>query len=241
MRLARKIHTIGHEGNPTLAVGEIGMVDPTGKVRSLLLVCGILSPLLYFGTDMYAGLLYPGYSFTAQAISELFAIGAPTSGFVVSLFTLSSLLLLAFSLGVWRSSYGSRAIRLTALMFAGNAVNGLVLWNVYPMHMRGAEATFTDVMHVLLAGVGVVFVLIAVCIMALSSRGWLRIYSITAIMVLLVPSAIVFMTVPDLTMGEPTPYVGLTERISTYGYYLWQAIFIKYLTKTGSGLCMPRR
>lgn len=217
------------------AVGEVGMADPAGKVRTLLLVCGIISPILYFGTDMFAGLTYPGYSFTSQAISELFAIGAPTSGFVVSLFTLSSLLLLAFSIGVWRSSYGSRAIRLTALMFAGNAVNGLVLWNVYPMHMRGAEATFTDVMHVLLAGVGVVFVLLAVCIVALSSRGWLRIYSVMAIMVLLVPGAIVFMTIPGLTMGEPTPYVGLTERISTYGYYLWQAIFVKHLMKADGG------
>jgi hypothetical membrane protein len=211
------------------------LADLDGKARRLLLVCGVLAPLLYFGTDMYAGLLYPGYSFTAQAISELFAIGAPTSGLVVSLFTLSSLLLLAFSLGVWRSSYGSRAIRLTALMFVGNAVNGLVLWNVYPMHMRGAEATFTDVMHVLLAGLGVVFVLLAVCIVALSSGGWLRIYSITAIMVLLVPGAVVFMTIPGLTMGEPTPYVGLTERISTYGYYIWQTILIKYLMNAGGG------
>jgi hypothetical protein len=31
-----------------------------------------------------------------------------------------------------------------------------------------------------------------------------------------------------LVMGKPTPYVGLTERISTYFYYLWQAIFIEH-------------
>jgi hypothetical protein len=182
---------------------------------------------------MVGGLLYPGYSFTAQAISELFAIGAPTSSFVVPTFTLCSLLVLAFSVGVWVSAWGSRAIRLNSLMFFGNAVNGLVLWNVYPMHMRGAEATFTDTMHIVLAGVGVVFVLLAVCIVALSSSGWLRAYSIIAILVLLVPGAIVFMTIPGLVMGEPTPYVGLTERISTYGYYLWQVVFIKHLINQG--------
>ena len=196
-----------------------------GKTKEILLICGIISPLIYFLTDMFAGYLYPDYNFTSQAISELFAIGAPTSGPVVSLFTLSSLLLLAFSLGVWRSSGGSRYIRLIALMFVGNAVNGLVLWNIYPMHIRGAEATFTDTMHILLGGVGVVFVLLAV----LASNGWLRIYSIIAIIVLLVPGALVFLTIPGLTMGEPTPYMGLTERVSTYGYYIWQFVFIWYL------------
>ncbi len=199
-----------------------------------LLVCGIVASLVFAATDVAAGLLYPGYSFTAQAISELFAIGAPTSGFVVPVYTFSSFLVLAFSVGVWFSAEGRRAIRLTALMFVGNAVNGLVLWNIYPMHMRGVEATFTDTMHIILAGVGVVFVLLAVCIVAFSSRGWLRIYSFAALLVLLVPGATVFLTIPGLVMGEPTPYVGLSERVSTYGYYVWQAIFIWYLIKGGA-------
>jgi len=72
-------------------------------------------------------------------------------------------------------------------------VNGLVLWNVFPMQMRGAEAVFTDTMHVLLAGVSVVFVLVVVCVVALSSRGWLRLLSVAVILVLLVSGALVFM------------------------------------------------
>jgi hypothetical protein len=201
--------------------------------RKILLASGIIASLIYVGTDILAGTLYTGYSFTAQAISELFAIGAPTSGIVVPLFTLSSLLLIAFALGVWKSSGPSRSLRLTALMFVGNAANGLVLWNVYPMHMRGAEATFTDTMHVLLAGVGVVFVLAAVCIVALTYHSRLRFYSIITILILLVPGAAVFLYVPQLVLGQPTPWVGLTERISTYGYYVWQTVFIIYLMRSG--------
>jgi hypothetical protein len=199
--------------------------------RKLLLACGIVASLIYIGTDILAGTLYTGYSFTSQAISELFAIGAPTSSFVVPFFTLSSLLLLAFALGVWKSSRQSRSLRLTALMFVGNAVNGLVLWNVYPMHMRGAEATYTDTMHVLLSGVGVVFVLFAVCIVARVYHNELRLYSIAAILILLIPGAAVFLYVPQLVLGQPTPWVGLTERISTYGYYVWQTVFIIYLMR----------
>jgi len=61
------------------------------------------------------------------------------------------------------------------------------------MQMRGAEAVFTDTMYVLLAGVGVVFVLVVVCVVALSSRGWLRLLSVAVILVLLVSGALVFM------------------------------------------------
>jgi hypothetical protein len=61
----------------------------------------------YIGTDIVGSALYPGYSFAAQAPSELFAIGAPTSRFVVTAFSLSSLLLLAFAFGVWRHAHRS--------------------------------------------------------------------------------------------------------------------------------------
>ncbi len=202
-------------------------------LRRALLAYGIAGSILYTAIDIIAGLQYPDYSFTSQAISELFAIGAPTSGLVVPIFTLSSLLTLAFAAGVWLSSGGSRALRLAALMFAGNAVNGLVLWNVYPMHIRGAEATFTDTMHILLAGVGVAFILAAVCIVAVSYGGWLRLYSLVTILILLVPGAAVFVYVPELALGQPTPWVGLTERISSYGYFVWQAAFIIYLMRSG--------
>lgn len=123
-------------------------------VLKVLLICGILAPLLYVSTDILAGALYAGYSFTSQAISELFAIGAPTSHLVVPLFTVYDVLLLAFAWGVCVSAGRNRALRVMALMVVGNAANGLVLWNFFPMHMRGFEATFTDTMHVILATTG---------------------------------------------------------------------------------------
>jgi hypothetical protein len=69
-----------------------------------LLFCGIIAVPLYAATDIIAGTLYPGYSFTDQAVSELFAICASTSGLVVPLFTLYSLLVLAFAFGIWMTA-----------------------------------------------------------------------------------------------------------------------------------------
>jgi hypothetical protein len=68
-------------------------------VRRLLLTCGVIAPLIYIATDIAAARLYPGYSYSDQAVSELFAIGAPTATMVVRLFTLSSALFVLFSVG----------------------------------------------------------------------------------------------------------------------------------------------
>ncbi len=200
------------------------MVATTRRLRNLLLVCGILSSLLYVGTDILAGTLYAGYSFTSQAISELFAIGAPTGPLVVPLFTVYDVLLVAFALGVWMSAGRNRALRFTALTMVGGAANGLVLWPFFPMHMRGVEATFTDTMHITLAAVGVIFALLAVGFGATAFGKRFRFYSIGTILILLVPGISVFLQAPQLAANLSTPWTGVAERISTYGYLLWQTM-----------------
>jgi hypothetical protein len=205
------------------AIQKIGTAS---KLRKLLLICGILVSLIYVATDILAGTLYAGYSFTSQAVSELFAIGAPTSGFVVPLFTVSSLLLLAFAFGVWKSSAAAagrgRALRIMALMIIGDAVTSLVLVNFFPMHMRGAEMTFTDTMHVILAINP--FVPLTVVLGIVAFRNWFRFYSIGTILMMIVLSILGFMYVNEFAAQQPTPWVGLYERISQYGTMLWVAV-----------------
>src|SRR4051794_7579959 len=87
--------------------------------HQLLLLSGIAAACVYILTDVAAAFAYPGFSYTDQAVSELFAIGAPTSHFVVPLFSLSSSLLFVFALGIAAASKGSRMLRLLAWMFAG--------------------------------------------------------------------------------------------------------------------------
>jgi hypothetical protein len=201
-------------------IQKIGGTSNT--LRKVLLICGIVSSLIYVGTDIFAGMLWEGYSFTSQAVSELFAIGAPTSHLVVPLFTVYGVLLVAFAFGVWMSAGRNRALRVMALMVVGNAVNGLVLWNFFPMHMRGVEATFTDTMHVILAINP--FILLTVGLGVAAFRNWFRFYSIGTILILLVPATLAFMYVPQVGANQPTPWLGLTERISIYGNLLWQAV-----------------
>lgn len=49
----------------------------------LLLVCGIFAALIYIGSDIIAAMSWQGYSYTAQSVSELRAVDAPTSAFLL--------------------------------------------------------------------------------------------------------------------------------------------------------------
>ncbi len=204
----------------------------TSTVRRSLLACGVLSSLVYPATDLVAGSLYPGYSFADQAVSELFAIGAPTSRLVVPLFTLSSALLAACAVGVSLSSGGKRALRILAWMMAGNAVDSAVLWNFFPMHMRGAEPTLTDIMHALLAINP--FVLASMIAGAFAFGKRFRFYSIATILAALVLAALGFSNASRVFTNEATPWLGLTERGSQYASALWQAVLVVALLRAPS-------
>jgi hypothetical protein len=199
------------------------------KLTTVLLICGILAPFAYAVTDIVAALLYPGYSFTEQAPSELFAIGAPTSRLVVPLFSLSSVLFIAFAFGVWRSSGGKRALQLLALLVAANGIDSLVLWQ-FPMHMRGTTPTFTDKMHLILAINP--FVLLSIALGIAAFRNWFRFYSIATIVILIVLATIAFSYVPAASANRATPWLGLSERSSQHAHQLWHAVLAIVLLRS---------
>src|SRR6188508_3552475 len=123
-------------------------------VRKVFLVCGILAPLLYVATDILAALRWEGYSYTAQTVSETFAIGAPTRSLVVLRGLAYSVLVIAFGLGVRGSARGKRLLRVAGGLLIVLAVVDLV-GPFTPMHLRGVERTLTDTMHIILASVDV--------------------------------------------------------------------------------------
>jgi Protein of unknown function (DUF998) len=195
----------GHDGHAVAWEHALEPIDPMQPRIShkALLACGVLASLTYVASDIFASLRYAGYSFTDQAVSELFAIGAPTIRIVVPLFTLSSTLLAAFAFGVWTSCGHSRALRWLAIMIFANALNTLVLWNFFPMHMRGVPPTFTDAMHIVLAINP--FVLLSVVFGMAAFKGWFRSYSAATALVLLVPAIFSLSYVSAVAANQPTP------------------------------------
>src|SRR5687767_12593955 len=80
--------------------------------RKILLVCGILSSLLYVAMNIFVPMQYEGYNSASQTVSELSAIDTPTRTLWVSLAIVYTLLVIAFGLGVWKSSEQNRNLRI---------------------------------------------------------------------------------------------------------------------------------
>jgi heme A synthase len=196
--------------------------------QKLLLICGILSSPLYIGTDILGGILLEGYDFVSQYISELSAIGAPSRSLVIPLYIAYDILMIAFGIGVWTAASRKNALRLTGGMLIGFTVVGLV-GLLFPMHPRGVEATFTDTIHQIVAGVTVVFILLTIGSGATRSGATaygkrFRLYSIGTLLILLVLGVIPFLSATQVVTGNPTPWVGLIERVIAYIYLLWVMI-----------------
>jgi Protein of unknown function (DUF998) len=127
--------------------------------RKILLVCGILSSLLYVAMNVIAAMLYEGYNSTSQTVSELSAIGAPTRPLWLLLGIPYTLLATAFGWGVWVSAGRNRPLRVVGGLMVAHGVICL-FWP--PMHMRGTEFTLTDTMHIVFGMVTVLLMLLTI-------------------------------------------------------------------------------
>jgi hypothetical protein len=190
-------------------------------VRKVLLVCGIIAPLLWVAADIFAAMHYEGYSYTAQAVSELSAIGAPTRAFLMRTGAIYLVLASAFAVGVWRAAGPKRGLSMTGVVLLALGVVGVVA-SFFPMNLREAEKTFTDTMHLILAGAVTVFLILLAIGFGATAFGlrW-RLYSYATILLLVEFGVWTFVDAPSVGANLPTPSMGLRERINVYGFMLW--------------------
>jgi hypothetical protein len=189
-------------------------------VRKVLLVCGILAALIYVGTDILAAMRWEGYSYTAQSVSELRAIEAPTRALLVPFLFVYSLLEIAFGLGVWEAAGHKRALRFTGILLIGLGVVDLSAY-FFPLHLTEEVETLNNMMHIILSAVTVLLILLIIGCGATADGKWFRLYSYATILVLIVTGALAFLELPRIAANLPTPWLGVRERINIYGYMLW--------------------
>ena len=199
----------------------------TGKVPLVcrrLLACGVISSILYGLIDLFAGLSYDGYSFYSQTISELGAVGAPKPSWLSPLFLLYSAMMFVFAASVW--FYGARTnrdrIRNVGLLLLFYMIVGSGT-ALFPVHVRGTAELVDEMPHILsgLAATTVILVTMAVGSGAFGNR--FRLFSWITFAFVLIFGAL---TVPfgmKLAAGEPTPGMGLVERLAYYQILIWVA------------------
>ena len=206
-------------------------INHSSVVRALP-VAGLVSSVLYVVIDVIGATSYPGYDYSAQAISEMSAIGAPTVDLLAPLYGIWSLLFLAFTAGVWIFGRGRPALRRSAGFLFAVAVVGSG-FSLFPMNQRSADPTFTDTMHLIVAGATILLLAGAILVGARAFERGFRRYSAATVAVMLLFFVLTMRDVPNVAADLPTPYMGLNERISMAAWLLWIAVFSVRLFRIG--------
>jgi hypothetical protein len=202
--------------------------------RKLLLFCGVLSSIVYVGVDLLAEVFYGAYhSFTSQAISELMATGAPTERFVDPIYLfLYGPLVIAFGVGVWMSPGPKRSMQLTGGLIIASGIIGLSGPTLFEMNVRGSGGDpRADVLHIALTMMLSVIIMLFIGFGASVRGRRFRIYSYATLAVMLVLGPLTGLASRPMTVGEPTPWLGIAERILIGAYLLWVAVLAMSLIR----------
>src|SRR5687767_13553183 len=148
--------------------------------RKALLVCGIVSSLLYVGMSVLIPMQWDGYSHASRVISELSAVDAPTRPLWVVLGIVYGVLVTAFGWGLWASARRNRPLRVVGGLIIAYGAIGLAPWP--PMHQREVLAmgggTLTDTLHIVWSVVTVLLMMLAIGFGAAAFGKRFRLYSI---------------------------------------------------------------
>jgi hypothetical membrane protein len=196
--------------------------DRTG--RRALAVSGILGPLLFWGTVLLLGTLDPDYSHVDHAMSLVGSVQAPFSPFARVAFVLTGLLIVAFSVGLYRDLRPGRAGVAGAATIAvhgiGRIGEGVFAWDIERID------SLTNALHTLFGVPALLSMLVAPVLLAWAFRGadgWRPYYRYTVATA--VVFAGVFVTIgPFSPPGGPAVPSGLGQRIGFVIWYAWVVV-----------------
>jgi hypothetical membrane protein len=195
-------------------------------VRKALLLCGVAASLVYIVRDLGALLNYPGYDFANQVISELSAIDVPSRRVDLAFGWTYGVLTILFGLGIWLSAKNKPALNVTSALVIAASVFG-AFWP--PMHTRGQPATLTDTLHIVwTAG----WFTLTICAMGFACAALGRrftYYTIATVVSMLLFGSLTGWQGVHLAANQPTPGIGIYERINIGAFLLWQVVLAAQL------------
>lgn len=201
-------------------------------MRKPLLVCGIISTLWYLIITVLVPFFDPAYNSITQTISELSAFNAPTRVMWVLLASPYSILYAALGWGIWYSANGSRLLRWAAILVI---VYSILNFYWPPMHLREVIAagggTLSDTLHIRWAMMTLTFNIAFMVLAYLASGKTFRIITLLTFIGFIVFGILIGIESPGINSGEPTPHLGLWERINILLFMFWSSAFALMLLK----------
>jgi hypothetical protein len=194
-------------------------------MHKALLLCGLLSSLVYAAINIVVPFRWAEYSVIDQTVSELSAIGTPTRSLWLMVVIPYIVLFAAFGLALVREADGSRWLRLAGwLIVVSSAFN--IYWP--PMHRREVLAasggTLTDTLHLVWASMTVLLFVLIMAFAAAAMGSRFRAYTIGSTAVLLASGVLTWRDASNVAANLPTPWIGVWERISIGVFLLWVAV-----------------
>jgi hypothetical protein len=176
--------------------------------------------------DLLAGKLIKGYSFSAQSMGELGALGSPTRSLVIAFTLVASTFMVAFGIGVWQAMGTAILPRIVAGLIISNAVSGLVATLFFPNRF-GIRPEFTTP-EVLIMFISVLSFVLAMIFGAAAFHGWMRILSIA------IPVSFILLAIFRFATAASSPagtegLVGIQERTMAYSFLVWVFCLAIYL------------
>ena len=93
-----------------------------------------------------------------------------------------------------------------------------------PMHLRGSEGSLTDTLHIIATVFDLILMLAVMVFGAVAGGKWFRLYTYATLLLFVATGAWSLMDGFRIAANLPTPWLGVRERITIYGYMLWMVV-----------------
>lgn len=191
--------------------------------RAALAACGPLSACAMIAADRLGAMWTPGYSSTAQPISELVAVGAAQKSVVDPLLVTFHGLAIPFAAGLFLALRPGRHVLPASLLLAGAGLAGVILTLFLPCD-PGCQpfVSLRGTLHIAVAvpmGFSILFAILLFGHVFRQRHRWksLGAYSILT-------AALSLALAVSTVLSAETAWAGALERALTLGYIQWYAI-----------------
>jgi hypothetical protein len=184
---------------------------------------GLLAASLYTIGVFLGGLLWSNYSHVSQPISELLMDGAPNLSILLPIFTLYNLLLISFSVTIYRHGE-NRLIKAAGILLFFVGFSGIMM-NIFPQDPVNTYLTFPGLMHLVFAGLAAVGSILSIFLGGLGFNRATQDKKFKLLSITLGLIVIVFGGLTPIAISKFPMHFGVFERITIFSFIVWLAIF----------------
>lgn len=194
---------------------------------------GFLSGLIYLMGDIVGGIITPNYNYIFNAASELIQTGADDRILLSTFFLCHAIAIILFGMGLKKRypSNKSMSINIGGILLILIGVSHSLSGTIFAMDPVGAPSTIPGTFHLILVGISVIaifflFPLISEGFYKLYTWKSFRIYGYISFLIIVISGFI-----SPIIIKNELPYMGLTERLTGYIFYIWLFILAYKLVK----------